>query len=122
MEEVKAESWNKKRLFVAALLLVLLIAGGLFFRIRILGENSSKEVKSATVVNTEQKDNSEINVNIQEAVKEKIDIIKKEVSNLDMLEIASSSPQMQKIFNDIKSLEQYPTNQIKEVCRKICGL
>jgi hypothetical protein len=41
------------------------------------------------------------------------------------VEIASSSPQMQKILNDIKSLEQYPANQAKEFCRqiyeKICG-
>jgi hypothetical protein len=38
------------------------------------------------------------------------------------MEVASSSPQVQKILNDIKALQQYPANQIKDLCRKICGL
>jgi len=122
MEEVERDTWNKKRVFIALLLLILLIAGGLFFRIRVLDENSSQIVKSATKVNTEQDNNFEIKADIQELMKDKIDDLKEDVSNLNILEIASSSPQVQKILNDIKSLEQYPTNQLKEVCRKICGL
>jgi uncharacterized protein YpmS len=122
MEEVERDTWNKKRVFIALLLLILLIAGGLFFRIRVLDENSSQIVKSATKVNTEQDNNFEIKADIQELMKDKIDDLKEDVSNLNILEVASSSPQVQKILNDIKSLEQYPTNQLKEVCRKICGL
>jgi hypothetical protein len=122
MEEVKVESWNKKRVFIAVLLLVLLVAGGLFFRIRVLGENSSQTEKSVKGVSVEQNVNPEIKINIQKAMKEKIDNLRREVSGLDVMEIASSSPQVQKILNDVKSLEQYPTNQIKEICRKICGL
>lgn len=121
MEEVKSDSWNKKRIFVAILILLLLIAGGLFFRIRVLDQNSSPAVKSA-VDNKVEQSSPEIKTNIQEIMREKIDTIKQEVSSLDMLEIASSSPQVKKILNDIKSLEQYPSDQIKEACRKICGL
>jgi hypothetical protein len=123
MEEVNTqESWNKKRIFIALFLVTLLVVGGLFIRIRFLGENSSKMVEQAKEISVRQGANPVSTVNIQEAMKEKIDSLKQQVSGLDVSEIATSSPQVQKILNDIKSLGQYPTNQVKEICRKICGL
>jgi len=124
MEEVnKKESWNKKRIIIAVFLLILLMVGGYFFKTRDLSENSSQLTKSVKGIAAEEETTQPMaKINIQEAVKEKIDNLKREVSGLDVLEIASSSPQVQKILNDIKSLEQYPTNQVKEICRKICGL
>jgi len=124
MEEVSAQgSWNKKRIFIAVFLLLLLIVGGYFFKTRVLGENLSQQLKSIKGFNAEENPaEPAFKLNIQEAVKEKINSIKQEVSGLDIAEIASSSPQVQKILRDIKSLEQYPTNQLKEICRKICGL
>ena len=124
MEEVSGEaSWNKKRIIIAIFLLVLLIAGGYFFKTRVLGDSSLQVAKSVKGISSEKKNiEPEFNVDIQGAVREKINSLRQEVSNLDVLEVASSSPQVQKILNDIKSLEQYPTNQIKEICRKICGL
>jgi len=123
MEEVSGEeSWNKKRIIIGIFLLTLIIVGGYFFKTKIFVD-SSGQAKSVKGISAEEiSTQPEPKVNIQEAVKEKLDSLKQEVSGLDMLEIASSSPQVQKILNDIKSLEQYPTNQIKEICRKICGL
>ncbi|MBI2614004.1 MAG: hypothetical protein HYW62_04510 [Candidatus Levybacteria bacterium] len=127
MEEVKSEqSWNKKRIFAAVLLLTLLAVGGYFFKTRVLGTNSSfsnpfRSVKSAS---SEQNNGNggNLNVGLQKVVKDQLDNLKQEVSKLNIAEVASSSPQVQKIINDIKSLEQYPTNQVKEICRQICGL
>jgi hypothetical protein len=124
MEEVKTgESWNKKRVFIAGLLLILLIVGGYFLNTRVFGNNSpqlTESVKGAAVEEITSEPAAKINV--QEAVKEKIDSLKQQVSNLNISEIANSSPQVQKILEDIKSLQDYPTNQLKELCRKICGL
>lgn len=124
MEEVNTqETWNKKKIFVAVFLLILLMIGGYFFRDRIFGENPLQQLKS--VKGTSIKENSplpEFKMNVQEAVKEKINSLKQEVLGLNVLEIASSSPQVQKILQDIKSLEQYPINQAQEICKKICGL
>ncbi|OGH24370.1 MAG: hypothetical protein A3B47_01225 [Candidatus Levybacteria bacterium RIFCSPLOWO2_01_FULL_39_24] len=124
MEEVDTqESWNKKRIFIAVFLFILLIAGGYLFKIRFLDEYLSQQAKSVKGVGTAEKiTEPAFKTNIQEALKEKINNLKQEVSGLNISEIASSSPQVQKILKDIKSLEQYPTNQIKEICRKICGL
>lgn len=126
MEKPRNEAtWNKKRIF-AGLLLLLIVAlavGGYFFKTRVLGENLREPTKIVKGINTKEKDTGpELKINVQEAVKEKIDSIKQQVLGLNIAEIASSSPQVQKIISDIKSLEQYPTNQVKEICRKICGL
>jgi len=121
MEEVNKETWNKKKVFLAVFLLVLLVGGGFFFKTRFLADSSQKtDVKGASTI--ENVVESTPGVSIQDAVKEKIDNLKQEVSGLNIVEVASSSPQVQKILNDIKALQQYPTNQIKELCRKICGL
>ena len=124
MEEVNTgESWNKKRIIIAVFLLVLLLAAGYLFKTRILSQDSVRQVKSVKGISAEENIvKSEPKIDIQEALKEKIDNLKQQVSGLDVADIASSSPQVQKILNDIKSLEQYPTNQIKDICRKICGL
>lgn len=120
MEEIKSEeSWNKKRIFAALFLIVLLAIGGYFFKTRVLGTTSFNPLTSIKGVNT--KENS-TNFDIPQAIKEKINSLKQEASGLNIVEIASSSPQIQKVLNDIRSLEQYPTNQAKEICKKICGL
>lgn len=127
MDSIKTEeSWNKTRIFIAFSLITLLAVGAYFFKTRFLDQNlSPKEVKSVKGVSLEDenkngKENTDID--IQGAVKDKLDDLRQEVFGLNIAEIASSSAPIQKIINDIKSLEQYPVNQIKEVCRQICGL
>jgi len=123
MEEVNTETWNKKRIFIVTFLALFLMVGGYFFKIHFLDKNLPQASKSVKGVSTEEKRiEPDLKTNVQEVVKEKINSLKQEVSNLSIVEVASSSPQVQKVLNDIKSLEQYPTNQIKEICRKICGL
>ena len=125
MQEVESfSSWNKTRIFAVLFLIIILATGAYFFRNHFMAPNSSPKnttsVKGASV----EKPNlgQDLNTSIQQAIKEKINNLKQEVSNLDLMEVASSSPQVQKVLNDIKSLEQYPTNQVKEICKKICGL
>ena len=128
MEEIKSEgSWNKKRIFAALFLLIALIVLGYFLKTKVLSEkssptDSSKAVKGITNTKEKNKEQEGLNINVQKVVKEKIESLKQDVKGLNIIEIASSSPQIQKIINDIKSLEQYPVNQAKEICRQICGL
>lgn len=123
MEEVKEESvWNKKKIFLAIVLVIFLAVGGYFLKTKVLGENSTLESKkSVKGVTSKQESKPITGFNIQEAVKQKINDLKQEVSGLNIVEIASSSPQVQKIINDIKALEQYPTNQAREICKQICS-
>jgi hypothetical protein len=122
MEKEKVQTWNKKKIAIAVILFALLVAGGIFFRIRILDKDSKQNPESVKGASTEAVTTPDNNSNIQETVKERLDNLKSQVFNLNISDIASSSPQVQKILNDIKSLQDYPANQVKEICRKICGL
>lgn len=119
MEEISEVSiWNKKRIFAALFLVILLAVGLYFFRTRIFGLISFDHLISVKGVNTKE-DNKDFN--IQQAVKDSLFKLKQEVSGLDIVEIASSSPQVQKIINDIKALQQIPNNQVKNICKTFCG-
>jgi len=123
-EAQEVSSWNKKRIFAAVFLMILLVVGGYLFKTRVLDTNLSLQDKKSVkgISSKGEKRKEDLGMEIQGAVKEKINSLKQEVSSLNIVEIASSSPQIQKIINDIKALEQYPVNQVKEVCKKICGL
>lgn len=130
MESIEnEETWNKKRIFIAIFLIIALIIGGYLMKTKVFGNRSLspfdilKSVKGISNVKKDDKTQEKsLGVNAKKALQDKINSLKQEVSGLNILEIASSSSQVQKILRDIKSLEQYPETQAKEVCRKICGL
>jgi hypothetical protein len=121
MEEESVQSWNKKRISIAVFLLALLLTGGYFLKTHILGEAQLRPAKSVAGISTKDESAELPGINVREAVREKIESLKREISGLDVVEIASSSPQVQKILNDIKSLQEYPENQMKEFCNNICS-
>lgn len=122
------ETWNKKRIFLAFFLLICLGVGVYYFKTEVMGEKINlfnKDFgKSVKGVETVKKNDLApgIDIDLQKALKEKLEGLKKEVGNLSVADIASSSPQIQKVLSDIKSLEQYPNNQFKEICKTVCGL
>lgn len=131
MEKIgDGESWNKKRIFTVFFLITVLAVGAYFFKTRFLDQNlSPKEVKSVKGISLEEenRDSDEnADIDVQKTVKEKINSLQQEIFGLNIAEIASSSPQVQKIIKDMQALQQYPANQIKEACRevykKVCGL
>ncbi|MEK7517556.1 MAG: hypothetical protein AAB583_03320 [Patescibacteria group bacterium] len=127
-ENAKNAIWNKKRIFIAFFLIILFGIGVYFYKTEILGEKisfftrkasekpseSSKSVRGANVKEVPS-------IDIQKVLKEKIEELKLEASKIDVAEIASSSPQIQKLIKDIGSFRDYPANQAKEICQKICG-
>lgn len=130
------ETWNKKRVFITLLIIVLLIGFGI--KTFVLDKNkdffamlsSPAFLKSVMGVNTQKEDRvkgekstkkNTSSLPIQATIKEKLDELKKEVNSLNIVDIASSSPQIQKIINDLNVLKEYPANEAKEICQKICG-
>lgn len=129
------ETWNKKKILITLLIVVLLIGFGAktfvlsknkdFFSVHtvptflksVMGVNTQKDKEKGA--NSTKKNTSSLP--IQAVIKEKLDDLKKEVNSLNVVDIASSSPQIQKIINDLNSLKEYPANEAKEICQKICG-
>jgi len=127
MKEVEfQESWNKKRILIASIFIIILIGIGLELKGSIISNllsnknshSSSASVKGLTIYETPNK--SESVPDIGSAIQQKIESIKQDAENVNISEIATSSPQVQKIINDIKNLQNLPSNQLKDVCLNIC--
>ena len=121
-EEVE---WDKKKIFLFLIAAIILVIVGFQVKTLTLGENASKPQDLASSNKSDVKGKStkvqspaeDIKKNIQN----EINSLKNEASNINLIEIASSSAQVQKVINDLKALQDYPSNQIKEVCEKVCS-
>lgn len=137
MEKLQVEeSWNKKRIFLFLFVITILLAGAFGIKNFVLGSNSlPKEssiisaLQSIKGAATQEELNAQakkinppaVNLPVQKIIQDKLGAIQQEVSNLNVTDIASSSPQVKKIIEDLQSLQDYPKNQAKDVCTKICS-
>ncbi len=137
MEKLEPEeSWNKKRIFLALFVTIVLLAGAYGIKNFVLGSNSLpnaspivsalKGVKGAATqeeLNAQAKKTNPpaVNLPVQKLVQDQLKVIQQEVSNINVADIASSSPQVKKVIEDLQSLQDYPRNQAKDVCTKICS-
>jgi len=116
MKDIKQESWNKKRILLVILIFLALIGVFAYVLIKInpglLQKPNFKAVEGASVKE---------NVNFKNDVQGKINDLQKEAQGINLVEIASSSPQVQKVINDLRALQDYPKNQVKDTCEKICN-
>ncbi len=130
------ESWDKKKLAVGSVV-VLLIGVAVLYKTHVLvladnklafhspfatstGQVAGAET-SAVVLPSPSVVSSFSPSSVNKTVQGKLDEIKKEITDLNASDLASSSPQVQKVLSDLKSLQKYPQTQAKDVCEKICG-
>ncbi|MBI4079100.1 MAG: hypothetical protein HY429_02270 [Candidatus Levybacteria bacterium] len=120
-ESVQEEEWDKKKIAAAAFALLVLLGVGAYYANTYIFKQTTPTV--ASIKKDVAGARSEVKLSLpqpKEMLQEKFEDIKEEVEKINIVEIASSSPQIQKVLNDIKSLENYPRNQAKEMCKKIC--
>ena len=118
-------SWNKKRIFIGLIaILAVLTLLGYGIKTFVLGKNIDFFSKKTTLgTSTQKQENASLPSasRLQNSLQQKLDSIKQEVSKLDIAEISSSSPQIQKLIKDLNALKDYPANQAKEICQNICN-
>jgi hypothetical protein len=132
------EVWDKKRIGMFFLVVILIGAAGIkilnldtklkpyFIRTPrpttdVAGAKTDNSDSGFVFKDDKPQENSSPVDTIKTTITDKINTLKDQVNNLNVQEIASSSPQVQKIINDLKNLQDAPKNQVKEVCQKICG-
>lgn len=138
--EPEVEAWDKKKIMIAVIILLAIIGIGYKAKVLVLGKNQSNSAqtfsKSSAVAGANTEDQSDssndtqipsfsfspqtMQTTIQSSAQEKLNDIKKQVADINIQDIASSSPQVQKVINDLKSLENYPRDQAKQMCENIC--
>lgn len=126
------EEWNKKRILIAIVIVAILLGTGTYWlKNGVLGvfqELAKKAVQGTSTVKENKGKELDKGVSkgnplpLQAAIQEKLGELKKEVDKLNIAEVATASPQIQKIISDLNSLKDYPVNEAKELCRQICGL
>lgn len=124
-ETKEDKEWDIKKIITTVFILAVSIALILFFKYYVFAENdfsrqsssqSKPSIKQIEGITTSEPPPPDI----KQVVQEKVNSIKEEASKIDVVEIASSSPQVQKIINDLKELEKYPSSQAKSMCNNIC--
>jgi len=115
MQEVKfEESWNNKRVSIAFIVLLLLVGGAVYlFRNRLSFDAKSQRAQNQKVLSVSD-------YNLEDVVQKQMQTIKKQAENINVEEIASSSPQIQNLINDLKTLQNLPKDKVKEACYNIC--
>lgn len=118
------EIWDAKKI-LAGLLLFAIIA--LSFKTFVLDKKSSKvlDSKSASVQGTRTSETPTPTPASSEVIKKNIETkltdLKKEVNNINVVEIATSTPAVQKVLNDLKNLQSIPQSQAKQACFQVCN-
>ena len=137
-DEKIEETWDKKKIVFAVIFLTFLLFAAYEFKNYILSNNlktnvanifkkpASGSVEGASSENLNPQANSNNSSlpstnNLKTEAQSKLDIIRQEITKLNILDVATSTPQVQKIIQDIQSLEKYPGNQAKDMCEKICN-
>ena len=114
---VSEPSYSKGIFAVIALIIILVIV-----QFSLLG-NSKGLVKGEKTQKEVQQNQQRVEAakdRLQGTIEDQVEAIKKQVMQLDPQDVVSSSPQVQKIIDDLKNLQGVPKNELKNVCESIC--
>ncbi len=121
-EEEQELVWDKTKLFITAIVLLLLVAGGVYVKLFVFKTSGgSGTVMSVKGISAEDTTSHSFSLPTQEDVQAKISDLEQQVTQLNVKDIATSSPEVQKVLKQIQSLPSYPANQAKDMCMKLCG-
>ena len=110
----KEESvWDKRKIVFFTIIIIILLILGYSFKNSILG-NSYK-------LPTQKASGNVPALNFKKNVSDQINLLKEEASNINLVDVATSSPQVQKVINDLKAMKDYPNNQLKQTCVNLCS-
>ena len=128
--EISDESWDVKKILIALLVVVPILLLIFSYKdilsadLKSKSYTSQRQQKSTSASYTAPSSNVQTETqtpsNLQMEAQKKIEAIRTQIENLNVTEIATTSPQVQKIINDIKALPNYPASQAKGLCLKLC--
>lgn len=127
------EVWDFKKIIIGVVIVLLLIAGGLvakrlYFHESISPSSFVPKVSFPSVKgsatgpsDTTQITHMKISLPSQQEVQSQIQNIQQQVTHLDLNEIASSTPQVKEILQQIQDLPKEGTSQVQQACMRLCG-
>ncbi len=113
--------WDKKKIFVTAVIAIFTIVIGLYLKSYLIDDQKYSKVSQTPKEQVKGVNTADLSNNIRQGIEGTINNLKTQAQSLDVAEIATSSPQVQKLINDLKSLQDLPKSQLKSTCEKICS-
>jgi conjugal transfer/entry exclusion protein len=119
--EQKTE-WDKKKIIMFFVAAGFLVGAGLVIRnMMFQGQNAANPSSVITSVKGANTQVANPLSDIKNGIQNQVDNLKNEAQNINVVDIATSSPQVQKVINDLKAIQDYPKNQLRQTCEKICS-
>ena len=114
--------WDKKKIILFLFGVILLLVMGLVVKQMMFAgaENTNPKSNITSVKGAETQIANPVS-DIRSNIQNQIDNLKTEAQNINVVDMATSSPQVQKVINDLKAVQDYPKNQLRQTCEKICG-
>lgn len=120
-EEVKEESeWDKKKIILFAIAALVLLGIGFELKSYIAGDSQIPTLQKESVKGAQTEADNKL-PSIKKGIQDQISSLQDQARNINLTEIASSSPQVQKVIKDLQTLKDLPQNQIKSTCMQICS-
>ena len=113
--------WDKKKIILFAVAAIFLLVGALVVKQMMFAGLETSNPSSVTSVKGASIQNLPPLPDIKQGVQNQIDNLKNEAQNINLVDVATSSPQVQKVINDLKAIQDYPKNQLRQTCEKICS-
>jgi conjugal transfer/entry exclusion protein len=114
--------WDKKKIILFTLGVVLLLILGIVVKQMMFAGQSAGLPSLSTAVKGDSTQASVPSLpDIKSGIQNQINSLKNEAQNINVVDLATSSPQVQKVINDLKAIQDYPKNQLKATCEKICS-
>ncbi|MGH7246355.1 MAG: hypothetical protein ACREGI_05500 [Candidatus Levyibacteriota bacterium] len=131
--EIEEEVWDKKKIIIGVIIFLLLAGGAVFAKAKYFPSPSSSvspveknvegisSTQSGLSQNSTQQNVPSFSLPSAADLEGKVKQLQDQIAKLSLSDIASSSPQIQKIIQDASSIQQLPMNEAKGICQKICG-
>lgn len=118
------QSWDPRKIIAFIFLIIVL---GLSFKSLVLDKKglanfTRKSIGVAGVGTIQQPPSNQNSSNeLKKGVESKLNDLKNEVNRINVVEVATSTPAVQKVLNDIKGLQDLPQSEAKNACLRICN-
>lgn len=125
------EVWDFRKIAIGVVIVIILLIGGYIAKRLILGESlnpsdmipkmSSFNKVLGTSTDVAKPVNVSFSLPTQDAVQQQVKQIQQQVTHLNIQEIASSSPEVKQILQQIQSLPNQTSDQAKQMCYRLCN-
>lgn len=118
---IEEDVWDKKKVATALAIFIFALAGFIFARNYFFPKKNMPNLLTADVKGIQTQKMPAFTLPSANDVSMQLQKIQNQVTQVNVGEIASSSPQIQQIIKEIQNLPNLPKNIAKQACENLCS-